>query len=50
MLGVEEIASIAGEAGEVLEKLAGYAVERITDQGMADGGQMDSNLMRATGR
>jgi len=47
ILGVQEISTIAGEAGEILKRLAGEAVERIAYQGMADGCQMDSNLMRA---
>ena len=47
ILGVQEIASVAGEAGEIFKRLAGCAVERIADQGMADGCQMDSDLMRA---
>ena len=47
ILGVQEISSIAGEAGEILKRLAGYAVQRIAYQGMADGCQMDSDLMRA---
>jgi hypothetical protein len=46
-LGVQEIASIAGEAGEIFKGLAVRAVQRIADQGMADGCQMDSDLMRA---
>ena len=46
-LGVQEISSIAGEAGEIFKRLAACAVERIADQGMADGCQMDSDLMRA---
>ena len=46
-LGVQEISSIAGEAGEIFKRLAGYSVQRIANQGMADGGQMDSDLMRA---
>ena len=46
-LGVQEISSIAGEAGEIFERLAGDAVQRIAYQGMADGCQMDSDLMRA---
>ena len=48
ILGVQEISSIAGEAGDIFKRLAGYAVQRITYQGMADGCQMDSDLMRAT--
>jgi hypothetical protein len=47
ILGVQEISSIAGEAGQIFKRLAGEAVERIAYQGMADGCQMDSNLMRA---
>ncbi len=46
-LGVQEIASIAGEAGESFKWLAGWAVQRIAYQRMADGGQVDSDLMRA---
>jgi len=49
-LGVQEISSIAGEAGEIFKRLAACAVERIADQGMADGCQMDSDLMRAARR
>jgi len=46
-LGVEEIASIAGEAGEIFKRLAAGAVQRVAYQGMADGCQMDPDLMRA---
>jgi hypothetical protein len=46
---VQEISSIAGEAGEIFKRLAGYTVQRIAYQGMADGCQMDSDLMRASG-
>ena len=46
-LGVQEISSIAGEAGEIFKGLAVRAVQRIADQRMADGCQMDSDLMRA---
>ena len=48
ILGVQKISSIAGEAREMFERLAGEAVQRIAYQGMADGCQMDSDLMRAT--
>src|SRR5277367_4854848 len=48
ILGVQEISSIAGEAGETFKRLAVYAVQRIAYQRMADGCQMDSDLMRAT--
>ena len=47
ILGVQEISSIAGEAGEIFKRLAGYAVQRVAYEGMADGCQMDSDLMRA---
>src|ERR1700729_1365830 len=47
ILGVQEISSIAREAGEIFKRLAGYAVQRIAYQGMADGCEMDSDLMRA---
>ena len=46
-LGVQKISSIAGEAGEIFKRLAAHAVQRIAYQGMADGGQMNSDLMRA---
>ena len=46
-LGVQEISSIAREAGEIFKRLAREAVQRIAHQGMADGGQMDSDLMGA---
>ncbi len=45
ILGVQEISSIAGEAGEILERLSGFAIQGIACQGMADGCQMDSDLM-----
>lgn len=48
-LGVQEISSIAGEAGVVFQRLAGEAVQRISDEGMADGCQVDSDLVRAAG-
>ena len=46
-LRVQEISSIARKAGEIFQRLAGEAVQRIAHQGMADGCQMDSDLMRA---
>ena len=48
-LGVQEVASIARQAGEVFKGLAGCAVERIAYQGMADGGQVDPDLVGAAG-
>jgi hypothetical protein len=45
-LGMQKISSIAGEAGEIFERLAGESVQRIAYQGMADGCQMDPDLMR----
>jgi hypothetical protein len=47
-LGVQKISSIAREAGEIFKRLAGYAVQRIAYLKMADGCQMDSDLMRAS--
>ena len=47
ILGVQEISSIAGETWEIFKRPAGQAVQRIAYQGMADGCQMDSDLMRA---
>jgi hypothetical protein len=49
VLGVEEVAAIAGEAGEVFEGEAGGAVEGVADEGMADGGEVDTDLMGAAG-
>ena len=46
-LGVQEISSIAGEAWEIFKRLACRAVQRIAYQGMADGRQVNPNLMRA---
>ena len=46
-LSVQKISSIAGEAGKILKRQTGEAVQRIAYQGMADGCQMDSDLMRA---
>lgn len=46
-LGVQEISSVAGEAGEIFKRLAAYTVQRVADQGMSDGCQMNSDLMRA---
>ena len=47
ILGMQEISSIAGEAGEMFKRLAGHPVQRIAYQWMANGCQMDSDLMRA---
>ena len=47
IVGVQEISSVARQAGEILKGLAGEAVQRIAHQRMADGGQMNSDLMRA---
>ena len=47
IVGVQEVSSITGEAGEVGKRLTGQAVQRIAYQGMPDGCQMDSDLMRA---
>lgn len=46
-LGVQVVAAVAGEAGEVVQRLAGGAVEGVADQGMADGGEVDSDLVGA---
>ena len=46
-LGVQEISSIARDPGEIFKRLAMTTVQRIADQPMADGGQMDSDLVRA---
>ncbi len=37
-MSVEEITSVAGETGEIFERLARYAIEKVADEGMADGG------------
>ena len=49
ILGMEEVAAIAGEAGEVFEGEAGGAVEGVAHEGMANGGEVDSYLVGATG-
>ena len=46
-LGVQKISSIAGEAGKIFKRLAAYPVQRIANQGMPNGCQMDSDLMWA---
>ena len=46
ILGMQKISSIAGEAGQILKRLAVEAVQRIAYQRMPDGCQMDSDLMR----
>jgi hypothetical protein len=48
-VGVEEVASVAREAGEVFEGMAGGAVEGVADEGVADGGEVDADLVRAAG-
>ena len=47
ILGVQQISSVAGEAGKIFKRLAGYALQRIANQGMADRCQMNSDLMRS---
>jgi hypothetical protein len=47
-LGVQQISSIAWEAGEIFKRLSAKAVQRIAYQGMSDGCQMDPDLMRAS--
>lgn len=46
-LGVQEVSSIAGEARIRCKRLAVETVQRIAHQGMSDGCQVDSDLMRA---
>ena len=46
ILGVQGISSIAGKAGEMFKRSAGYAVQRIACQRMPDGCEMDPDLMR----
>jgi len=48
ILRVQEISSIAGKTGAIFKRQAGRTIKRIADQGMADGCQMDSDLMRST--
>lgn len=45
---MQEVASVAREAEEIFEGVAGGAVERIAQQGVADGCEMDSDLVGAT--
>ncbi len=49
VMRVEEVASIAGEAGKVFEGLAGGAVEGVSGERVADGGEVDSDLVGAAG-
>jgi len=49
VLGVEEVAAIAGEAGEVFEGKAGGAIEGDAAEGVADGGEVDTDWMGADG-
>ena len=49
VVGVEEVSAVAGEAGEVFEGVAGGAVEGIAGEGVADGGEVDSDLVGAAG-
>jgi hypothetical protein len=44
-LGMQEISTIARQAREVFQGQSGWAVQRITQQGMTDGCQMDPDLM-----
>ena len=46
-LRMQKISSIPREAGEIFKRLAGQVVQRVAYQGMSDGCQMDSDLMRA---
>jgi hypothetical protein len=48
-VGVEEVASVAGEAWDVFEGLTGGAVEGVADEGVADGGEVDADLVQAAG-
>ena len=48
-LGVQEVSAVAGEPGEVLERLPVQAVERIADERVTDGSQVNSDLMRTAG-
>lgn len=49
VLGVEQIATIAREAGQVIEGLTAGTIKWIASEGMADRREMDSNLVRASG-
>ena len=46
-LRVQKISPIARKSGEILQRLACKAVQRIAHEGMADRRQMDPDLMRA---
>ena len=48
-LGVQVISSVAGQAGASSQRLAGFVVQRIANEGMSDRCQMDSDLVRAAG-
>ena len=46
-LRMQKISSIAGEPGEILQRLASQSIQRIAYQRMPNGCQMDSDLMGA---
>src|SRR5580700_8373006 len=45
-LRMQEIPAIAGKAGKIFKRPAAEPVQRIAHQGMADGCQMNPDLMR----
>jgi hypothetical protein len=47
VLGVQEVASVAGETREIFQRLSGWPVQRVAHQRMADGSQVDPDLMGA---
>ena len=49
VLRVEEIAAVAGEAGEIGADAAGVVVERVAEVGVAEGGEVDADLMGTAG-
>jgi len=49
VLRVEEIAAVAGESGEIGANAAGGVVEGVAEEGVADGGEVDADLMGTAG-
>ena len=47
ILGMQKVSSVTWEAGEIIKRSTGQTVQRVAYQGVADGCQMNSDLMRA---
>ena len=49
-LGVQEVAAISRKPGPVVARHSAVRVEWVANEGMPDCGQMDPDLVRASGR